>query len=148
MRVTTEPTYIGCELFVRKGDNVLLGLRKNVYGAGTWALPGGHLEHNERLVDAACREAKEELGFDLNPQDLMLATLVDGLVREGAGNKYHYIHASFELREPKQEPQLMEPEACEEWRYFPLSNLPENLFTPHVDIIENYRRGTLYATGM
>lgn len=145
MRVSTEPTYIGCELFVRKGDTILLGLRKNVYGAGTWALPGGHLEHNERLVDATCREAKEELGFDLKPTDLRLATLVDGLIDRDGGR--HYIHASFELRDPQQEPQLMEPDECEEWRYFPLEQLPDNLFTPHLEIIENYRSGQLYLYG-
>lgn len=146
MRISTEPTYIGCELFIRKGDSILLGLRKNVYGAGTWALPGGHLEHNESLVSAACREAKEELGFDLKPSDLQLVTIVDGLVKEGAGNTHHYIHASFELKDPKQEPKLMEPEACEEWRYFPLSDLPKNFFVPHKDIIKNYLAGTLYAS--
>ena len=64
---TPEPTLIGCEIIVRKGQSLLLGLRKNCYGAGTWGLPGGHLEFNERLVDAVCREAKEELGAIVKP---------------------------------------------------------------------------------
>jgi hypothetical protein len=39
----------------------------------------------------------------------------------------------------------MEPEACEEWRYFELDALPhDNLFVGHTDIIENYLQKRLY----
>ncbi|HYH74839.1 MAG TPA: NUDIX domain-containing protein [Candidatus Saccharimonadales bacterium] len=139
MSDTDNPyTLIGCELFIRKGDMLLLGLRKNCFGAGTWALPGGHLEYNERMVETACREAKEELGADIAPSELRLASLVDNSADK------HYIHATFELKDPQWEPQLMEPECCEEWRYFPLDQLPENFFAPHQPIIANYLSGTLY----
>jgi 8-oxo-dGTP diphosphatase len=70
MRVSTEPLHVGTEIVVRKDNEILLGMRKNIYGAGTWALPGGHPEHNERVIDALCREAKEELGFDIEPTNL------------------------------------------------------------------------------
>jgi 8-oxo-dGTP diphosphatase len=44
---------IGCEVFIKKQDTILLGKRRNCYGEGTWALPGGHLEYSETLIDAA-----------------------------------------------------------------------------------------------
>lgn len=139
---TSTPTLVGCELFVRKGDSILLGKRKNCYGAGTWALPGGHLEFNEKLADTICREAKEELGADIQPSDVKLVSVVDDLQPE---NNLHYVHISFELKDPTWEPQVMEPERCEEWRYFPLSELPENFFTPHKGIIQNYLGSRLYG---
>lgn len=138
---TTTPTLVGCELFVRKGDNLLLGMRKNCYGAGTWALPGGHVEFNERLADTICREAKEELDADITPKDLKLVSIVDDLQPE---NNLHYIHISFEVKDPEWEPHIMEPDHCEEWRYFPMDSLPDNFFPPHKGIIENYLSGRLY----
>ena len=38
----------------------------------------------------------------------------------------------------------MEPDRCEEWRYFPLGNLPKNVFPPHKGIVANYLHGRLY----
>jgi 8-oxo-dGTP diphosphatase len=140
-KVTTSPTFIGCEIFVRRGDSILLGLRKNCYGAGTWALPGGHLEFNERLVDAVCREVMEELGAKITPQELKLVSITDDLQPD---HNLHYIHVSFELNNPVWEPKIMEAERCEEWRYFPLDNLPAEFFPPHKGIIENYLTQRLY----
>lgn len=134
-------TRIGCEVFIRKGDMLLLGKRHpNIYGGGTWALPGGHLIYNERLVDAICREIKEELGAIVQPEQLRLASVVDGIITD----KNHYVHCTFELREPDFEPQLMEPDSCEEWRYFPLDALPENILAPHKLILKNYLAQRIY----
>jgi len=138
---TKNPTLIGCELFVRKGDSILLGMRKNCFGAGTWALPGGHLEFNERLVNAIRREAKEELGADIPEADLKLISIVDDLQVE---NNLHYVHVSFEHTNPTWEPILMEPNRCEQWKYFEISNLPDNFFVPHSAIIKNYLSERLY----
>lgn len=138
-RQSTEPTYIGCELLVIKGGRILLGLRKNCFGAGTWGLPSGHLEFQERLIDCICREAKEELGATIEPQDLRLTTIVD-VCRPG---EEHHVHVGFLLLDPAWEPINMEPERCEEWRYFPLDNLPTVLHT-HLPLIENYRNKQLY----
>ncbi len=140
---STEPVLIGCELLVRKGDTILLGLRgKACYGAGTWALPGGHLEFGERLVDAARREAIEELGARVAERDLQLVSIIDDC-RPGSGT--HYVHISFEINGPTWEPRIMEPDECDEWRYFDIHKLPKNFFEPHVAIIKNYLQKTLYS---
>lgn len=135
---------IGCTIITRKGDSVLLGKRINCYGAGTWALPGGHLEYKEKLVDGACREAKEEMDADIAPSDLKLVSIVDDV---GAEGDEHHIQVSFELLNPGFEPVIMEPDRCEEWRYFPLDELPrDNFFPPHEGAIENYLQQRLYTT--
>lgn len=40
------------------GD-ILLGRRINLFGHGTYALPGGKLKYNESFEDCASREIKE-----------------------------------------------------------------------------------------
>jgi 8-oxo-dGTP diphosphatase len=141
-KLSTEPIYVGCELIVNKQGKILLGLRgKACYGANTWGLPGGHLEFSERLSDALCREAEEEVGAQIMPRELKLISVVDGI---NTKEKSHHVHISFELKDPAWEPRVMEPDSCIEWRYFGLDALPSNIFPPHVDIIRNYQDNVLY----
>ncbi|WP_161881640.1 NUDIX hydrolase [Deinococcus alpinitundrae] len=57
----------------RPDERILLARRSNVsYGNGLWGLPGGHVEDNETLPQAAAREALEEVGVRLDPASLLL----------------------------------------------------------------------------
>jgi ADP-ribose pyrophosphatase YjhB (NUDIX family) len=57
-------------LFV-KDDKILLLRRCNTgYEDGNYGLVAGHLDAHESLTQAAIREAKEESGVDINPEDL------------------------------------------------------------------------------
>ncbi len=49
--MNTQTIKIGCEIFLLQVKLLLLGRRKNCYGEGTWALPGGHLEHGESIEE-------------------------------------------------------------------------------------------------
>jgi 8-oxo-dGTP diphosphatase len=54
---------VGVGVFIKKDGKILVGKRKGSHGAGTWALPGGHLEPGESF-DACCkREVLEETGL-------------------------------------------------------------------------------------
>jgi len=128
---------VGCEVFIINSDQLLLGLRKNSYGAGTWALPGGHLEFGEKLVDAAKRELKEEL--DINASKLEIVAITDDPKDDG-----HYIHVSFILKDYLGGFKLMEPDRCEEWKYFSFKALPEEIFLPHQRILETFNQKKLY----
>ncbi len=53
---------------------LLLVRRRHDPGAGRWSLPGGRVEANETLRQAAAREATEETGLRLGIGDLLGTT--------------------------------------------------------------------------
>lgn len=55
------------DALVVQAGHVLLVRRRHRPGKGLWALPGGFLEQNERLVDGALRELREETAIDVSP---------------------------------------------------------------------------------
>lgn len=59
-------------VLLRRGDAVLLQLRQGTgYRDGFWAAAAaGHVEAGESVVAAAVREAREELGVEIDPADL------------------------------------------------------------------------------
>lgn len=62
---------VGVGVFViNEKGHILLGKRTGSHGAGTLALPGGHLELHESFFDCAAREVYEETGLILEPPQL------------------------------------------------------------------------------
>ena len=50
------------------GSVSLMTIQRNIEPKkGQWALPGGYVDYNESLEQAACREVQEETGLVLNP---------------------------------------------------------------------------------
>ncbi len=127
---------VACDVIITQKNQLLLGKRGNCYGAGTWALPGGHLEIGEKLVDTARREIKEEL--DIDAKDLRLIAITDPLIMP------QYVHVAFLLENYEGEYKLMEPDKCEEWKFFDLDKLPKNILPTHQDIIRAFKESKIY----
>lgn len=135
----TRKIHITCEIIIQKDNQILLGKRKNCIGEGSWALPGGHLELNEKLIEGAKRELKEELNIDSN--DLKFIGITDDI-----GEDWHYIHVVFALESFSGEYYLNEPDKCFEWRFFDCDQLPDPFFPPHLKIIEAFLHQKAYLT--
>src|SRR6266508_1976591 len=95
------------------GVRALIGHRG---GKQPWALPGGGVERNERLAEAARREAREETGA---------AVRVEGLlgVYDRFGDRIRNYVAVF-VCTALGEPQPLRSLEIAEARFFPLERLP------------------------
>lgn len=56
--------------FLRKGDQILLAMKKRGFGAGKWNGVGGKVNTDEDVKIAAAGEAYEEIGVKVDPNQL------------------------------------------------------------------------------
>ncbi|NUR86675.1 MAG: NUDIX domain-containing protein [Nonomuraea sp.] len=105
-------------LLVRDG-RVLLGRRANTgYADGLWHLPSGHLEAGESAVDAARREAMEEIGVGIEPGDLRFVHVMHRAPER--------VGLFFVAERWSGEPYNAEPDKCAELGWFPLGEIPDD----------------------
>jgi len=63
----------GCLFYIPSNRNFLLIKRSSLVSMpNTWCLPGGSAEKQELPAHAACREAYEEIGYQVDPSTLSL----------------------------------------------------------------------------
>ncbi|MFA7117940.1 MAG: NUDIX domain-containing protein [Sphaerochaetaceae bacterium] len=120
---------------------VLLGLRKGSHGSGEWSFPGGYLEIGETIFETAKRETKEETNLDINKFEVV--SVADELRYLQSDGK-HYLNIGVRGIYDSGEVIVMEPDKCEEWRWFDLNNLPANLFEGTSLTINNFKNNKIY----
>lgn len=116
--------------------NFLLGHRLSDLGKNTWGLPGGKLDFSEDIKYCAVRELKEETGLIVNTNDLKLVGVSNAIF----DNETHYITIIFEASKFTGKPTIIEPDKCSEWNFFSNDNLPENLFLPLKNWIDDIKK--------
>ncbi len=113
------------------GPEVLLQLRAGTpYMDGWWACgAAGHVERGESALDAAAREALEELGIDVDPYDLEpVATLHRTTVSHDPMEER--VDLFFAVPRWHRDPVIAEPDKAAELAWWPLDQLPTRL-VPH-----------------
>lgn len=133
---------VGVGVMIENRNNeIILGLRRGSHGEGEWSFPGGHLDFGETLEQTARREVREEVGLEIGKIELI--SVADEMRYLKSDGK-HYVNIGFCAEYLGGEPVLREPDQCQEWRWFSLDNLPENLFEGTELSIRNYRAGKIY----
>jgi 8-oxo-dGTP pyrophosphatase MutT (NUDIX family) len=110
------------------GTEVLLQLRQRTgYMDDHWAAAAaGHVEKGETALDAARREAMEEIDVD----DLDLSFVTTMSRTRGGEPIDERVDFFFTARSWSGEPRIVEPAKCADLRWFPLDALPDPV-VPH-----------------
>jgi len=110
-------------LILIKDNKILLSRRYNTgFHDGEYSFPAGHLDGNETLIQTMIREAKEEIGIDLNPETLKLVHVMHR--KQPTEERVNFF---FTAKNWQDEPKIMEPHKCDDLSWFPLDNLPDNV---------------------
>jgi 8-oxo-dGTP diphosphatase len=134
-------------LVLRRGSDpgeVLLQLREGTgYMDGHWALAAaGHVEADESVFAAASREALEELGIVIMPQDLqpLCAMHRTGGNQQPIDERVDYF---FQCRRWSDEPRLLEPDKAVDLRWFALDALPDPVVPHERFVLDHLAAGDL-----
>ncbi len=129
-----QKAVVAVYLILWSGDSFLMMLRQNTgYQDGNWDVPSGHLEEGELPTEAIVREAKEEIGIDLDPCHVTLTHVIFRTAHDPTGNR---IDLFFTCKVPGYRDKVIigEPEKCKNLYWFHVSefpDIPENT-VPHV----------------
>jgi len=119
----------------KKSDRkILLIERKNNPFKGMWALPGGFVDENEDLIDAAIRELKEETGVEHVP-----LTQTGAFGKPGRDPRGHTVSIAF-MAVLDDTINVKAGDDAKNAQWFSIDNLPELAFD-HKEIVEKARKG-------
>ncbi|MFC4811661.1 NUDIX hydrolase [Paenibacillus sp. GCM10023250] len=116
-----QPIFYGAvHLLFYRGDRVLLLKRINTgFEDGKWSVVAGRIDGDEEVKAAAIREAKEEAGVTIRPEDL---EVVGVMHRKNVSSEWIDFYLKVEAWSG--EITNMEPHKCEELAWFSLRELP------------------------
>jgi len=108
-----------------------------------YAVPGGHWESGESLVDAIRRETIEEAGISID--QLELTSVYEFHNPE---KRKSYVTIGFQAVLAAGTPQVMEPENKSDWNWYTIDEaLSLPLFPPDKVLIERADSGVMYDAG-
>lgn len=143
MKYSSSTPYIAAFIIFRKDDKVAFVLRENTgWMDGYYDLPAGKVEKGESFIEAAIREAKEEVGIDLKPENL---SHVLTLHRFNRDEDMSWVDIVFEAHDWAGELYNAESGKHSELAWLDLNNLPQNIPPNGRVRLDQIRAGNRYA---
>jgi 8-oxo-dGTP diphosphatase len=122
-------------LFFRDAKILLSRRFKTGFRDGEYSVPAGHLDGDETVISAAAREAAEEVGVHIEPQDLFFSSVMHR--NEGDERVDFFLH----VRAWSGEPVNNEPNKCDDLRWEDIDSLPPNTIPYVRQAIQNHIDG-------
>ncbi len=130
-------------VILERGGKIVLLRRANTgYMNGYYTVPAGHMDGDESPSAAAAREAGEEAGVEVRPEDLEMVHCMMYKAKEGDHERVSlFFKAATFIGEPKN----MEPEKCDDLIWADKNNLPENVIWELRNAFDQIAAGKLYS---
>lgn len=126
-------------LFFFREDQILLLRRLNTgYRDGEYSVPAGHLDGDETVMAAAMREASEEVGLQLDMEDIVFSSVMHRKEDEERVDFFVRVQAW------KDNPFNNEPDKCDELVWADFNSLPEKTIPYVRRAIENHLNGVVF----
>ncbi|MCT7666625.1 NUDIX domain-containing protein [Shinella kummerowiae] len=125
---------LGCGLAILREGKLLLYRRRNAPEAGSWSIVGGKVDHMERAINSARREAQEESGLIIGMVELLCIS--EQIIEE---ERQHWLSLIYVTEDFAGEARVMEPEKLPEFGWFPLDALPAPLSRFAADAVKALR---------
>ncbi|MBL8051545.1 MAG: NUDIX domain-containing protein [Anaerolineales bacterium] len=126
-----RPVRMGVRVMMIQDDKVLL--IRHTYLNG-WFMPGGGLNRNESLEQAARREAKEETGAELG--EITLLGVFTNYLQWKTDHTVVFLCKEFKIT-GKSDAEIAE------LKQFSLNELPKSVYPSHRKLLEEYNTGRI-----
>ena len=130
-------------LIIKNNEGKILLQRRQ--GTKLWpgflALPAGHVDEGENAIEAAIREAREELSIEIKEENITDSYVV---CRKNKSLPPYY-DVYFEISSYNGEIKINEPEKCSELKWIDLDNPPKDMINYEVEAINNNKKGIKFS---
>lgn len=130
---------IAVHAFIRGGKILLIERVNTGFNDNKWSVPAGRLEVGESITQAVAREVKEEVGLSIDSTNLKTPLIMNH--RDSRGER---LYVFFTIDKWNGEIKNMEPEKCNEVRWYDEDKLPENLIEHIKYSLEARDKGLTY----
>jgi SAM-dependent methyltransferase len=138
-RGTRHTEVVDVHLILRRGDEILLARRDGTgYADGLLNAPSGHVEDGEDVRAAVIREAHEEIGVALDPDEVRVALVMQHRAPGGRARIGWFFEA---YADTGHQPVNREPEKCSGIGWYRLDALPDDMVAYCRAGIDAYRAG-------
>ncbi|MEO8104973.1 MAG: NUDIX domain-containing protein [Candidatus Saccharibacteria bacterium] len=138
----TATPYVAAYVLLRRANTLAFVLRSHTgYMDGMYGLPSGKVEKNETFRAAAVREAREEIGVEIDPQVLQPALTMHRAGESGSS----WVDVYFSVPTWQGEPSNAEPDKHGELAWLAVDDLPANIVPSVRAGLQAMARGEFYS---